>query len=407
MSADFSKEVLTVAGTRLAPVHNQSIDRILAAVREHLGAEIAFVSRYMDGGMKQLTHVNSDLSLPMGPGFVDPRENSYCWHIAEGRLPELIRDPADFPFTKTLAITDFLPVGCHLNTPLRLSDGTLYGSFCCLSRTPDRSLTERDVGVLKAFAALAVEQIEKSLETDNRRDALESAIEGVLADQGIAIFHQPIVELATGTILGMECLARFADAHLRGPDKWFSEAAEIGRGSELELLAIRSALQTRAALPADTYLSVNASPATILSGEIEPLFAGADRSELVLEVTEHQQVEDFAGLRAALQRLSAYARIAIDDVGAGYAGLRHLVDLRPDLLKLDMSLTRDIHEDAARRALVGAMVRFAGEIGCKLIAEGVECSQEQAVLADLGVDYGQGYFFAKPRPAGSTPLMRY
>ena len=125
-----------VAGISAEPFQSSSIDRILRAVREHLGTEIAFVSRYVENDEKELTHVDSDLELPMGPGFRDPRENSYCWHIAEGRLPELIQDPADHPFTATMGITEFLPVGCHLNVPLRLSDGRLYGSFCCLSRSP-------------------------------------------------------------------------------------------------------------------------------------------------------------------------------------------------------------------------------------------------------------------------------
>lgn len=396
MSVEFFNSSLVAAEARFAPVQNQSIGRILAAVREHLGTEIAFVSRYVDGGMKQLTHVDSDLALPMGPGFMDPREDSYCWHIAEGRLPELIQDPADFPFTATLGITEFLPVGCHLNTPLRLSDGTLYGSFCCLSRAPDRSMTDRDVGVLRAFATLAVEQIESSLEQEGRHDLLHSAIDSVIAAEAITILHQPIVSLADGSVMGVECLARFADADRRGPDKWFGEAAEIGRACELEALAIRRALDSCACLANGVYLSVNASPETILSGLLEPLFADGSDRKLVLEVTEHQQVEDFVGLRAALQRLGVHARIAIDDVGAGYAGMRHLVDLGPDLLKLDMSLTRDIHRDPARRALVGAMVSFAAEIGAKLIAEGVECSEEVAVLARLGVDYGQGYYFGRP-----------
>lgn len=390
--------ILALAGTSLAPVHNQSIDRILAAVRTHLGAEIAFVSRYLDDGKKQLTHVVSDLALPMGPGFVDPRENSYCWHIAEGRLPELIQDPADFPLTKTMAITEFLPVGCHLNTPLRLSDGTLYGSFCCLSRTPDRSLTERDVGVLRALAALAVEQIEKTLDHDDRRSRLETVIGEVIESGAIAIHRQPIVSLADGNPVGAECLARFADAGQRGPDRWFDEADEIGRGIDLELLAIRLALATASAGPACGYISVNASPATIISGRLEPLLADYRQDRLVLEVTEHHQVDDFEQLRGALRSLSRNARIAIDDVGAGYAGLRHLVDLGPDLLKLDMSLTRDIHRDPARRALTGAMVGFAREIGAKLIAEGIECIEEQQVLAGLGVDFGQGYLFGKPAP---------
>ena len=399
MSALSFPSMLTGAGARLAPVADQSIDRILTAVREHLGAEIAFVSRYVDGGMKELTHVVSDLELPMGPGFIDERENSYCWHIAEGRLPELIADVAEHPFTKTMGITEFLPVGCHLNTPLRLSDGSLYGSFCCLSRTADKSLTERDLGVLRAFAALAVEQIEKSVEGDGRRNVLEKSIESVLASEAIIIFHQPIVALSTSEPRGAECLARFHDAGSRGPDKWFAEAAEIGRGVELELLAIRRALATFVSVDPARYLSVNASPQTIVSGHLDELLMGASRARLVLEVTEHDQVADFPGLRAALARIAPHARIAIDDVGAGYAGLRHLVDLGADLLKLDMSLTRDIHRDPARRALAGAMVRFADEIGCELVAEGVECSEEHDVLAALGISYGQGYFYGKPKLA--------
>lgn len=393
---DVFANAVTPAAARLEPMHNASVDRILRAVREHLGAEIAFVSRYVEGDQRELTHVDTDLSLPMGPGFREPRENSYCWHILEGRLPELIHDPADHPFAQTLAITDFLPVGCHINTPLRLSDGTVYGSFCCLSRKPDRSMTERDVGVLRAFAALAVTQIEQTLGDDERRSAIETSIGTVLRGGEIAIHHQPIVSLASGDAVGVECLARFPDAHKRGPDCWFGEATEIGRGVELELLAIRRALATAPVLAAGHYMSINASPETILSGELEPLVVGRDRARLVIEVTEHQQIDDFAGLKLALASLSRHARIAVDDVGAGYAGLRHLVDLKPDILKLDMSLTRDIHQDLARRALAGAMVLFAAEIGCKLVAEGIECAEESDVLAELGVDYGQGYLFGKP-----------
>lgn len=374
------------------------IDRILKAVREHLGAEIAFVSRYVAGDQKELTHVSSDLELPMGPGYRDPREDSYCWHVLEGRLPELIQDPADHPFTQTLALTHFLPVGCHLNTPLRLSDGTVYGSFCCLSRTPDRSMTERDMGVLRAFAALAIEQIEATIGDDGRRESLQSAIGQLLDGGDLRIVHQPIVGLRDGIAVGVECLARFPDMQQRGPDKWFAEACEIGRGVELELLAARCALETMPYVPAGCYISINASPETILSGELERVLDGHDPGRLVIEVTEHQQVDDFDGLKTALERVRRHARIAIDDVGAGYAGLRFIVDLAPDLLKLDMSLTRDVNQDPARRALVTAMVRLGGEIGCKLIAEGIEKTAERDVLTEIGVDYGQGYLFAAPMP---------
>lgn len=392
--------LVPAAASRISaePLQNGSIDRILHAVRVHLGTEIAFVSRYVENNEKELTHVDSDLDLPMGPGFRDPRENSYCWHIAEGRLPELIQDPADHPFTGTMAITEFLPVGCHLNTPLRLSDGTLYGSFCCLSRNPDRTMTQRDVDVLRAFAALAVERIEEHLEKDQRANRLDARISKLIDSSGMQIVQQPIHSIRAGKPVGVECLARFPDAMMRGPDKWFNEAAEIGRGVELELLAVQCALASVDLIPSEFYVSVNASPEAIMSGALEPILEMVGRSNIVIEVTEHQQVGDFAALRKALEPISRYARIAIDDVGSGYAGLRHLVDLSPDLLKLDMSLTRDIHEDVARRALVGAMVRFAEAIGSKLIAEGIEYAAEASVLQDLGVEYGQGYLYAKPMP---------
>ena len=392
------------AAARLSqePLQDGSIDRILNAVRTHLGTEIAFASRYVENNEKELTHVVSDLDLPMGPGFRDPRENSYCWHIAEGRLPELIQDPADHPFTKTMAITEFLPVGCHLNTPLRLSDGTLYGSFCCLSRTPDRTMTERDVNVLKAFAALAVEQIESTLDRDHRRERLDARISKLIREKNLEIYQQPIHSLDTGKPVGVECLSRFPDAMMRGPDKWFDEAAEIGRGVELELLAARAALNNIAQVPSEYYVSFNASPEAIISGQVEGLLNYAGPHNIVVELTEHQQVADFDALRKALEPIRKHARIAIDDVGSGYAGLRHLVDLSPDLLKLDMNLTRDIHQDLARCALVGAMVRFSEAIGAKLIAEGIEYAEEAEVLKKLGVKYGQGYFYAKPMPVNDA-----
>ena len=384
--------------SRFERVEGGSIDRILAAVRNHLGVEIAFVSRFLDDGQRELTHVDSDLDLPMGPGFREPREDSYCWHIANATLPELIQDPSDHPFTQKLAITRLLPVGCHLNVPLTLSDGTLYGSFCCLSRHPDRSMTERDLGVLRAFAALAVEQIEQTLEARSHTTALERAVRGVLERRDLRVLHQPIVSLDTGKPIGVECLARFPDAGTRGPDAWFNEAAEVGLGVELEVLAITLALETVQSLPKAAYLSVNASPETILSGRLDELLSPYAHRNLVLEVTEHHRVSDFGELKRCLEQIAPFARIAIDDVGAGYAGLRHLVDLRPDLVKLDMSMTRDIHKDVARQALMTAMVQFAAGIGAKLVAEGIECTQERDTLRELGVNFGQGYLFARPMP---------
>lgn len=379
-------------------LHDSAIERVLAAVRGHLGLEIAFVSRYVEGGQRELTHVHTDLDLPMGPGFREPVENSYCWHILEGRLPELIQDPADHPFAKTLAITDMLPVGCHLNVPLRLTDGSVWGSFCALGREADRTLGERDLGVVRAFAGLAAERIEQSMECEMELAATRTRIDEMLDGHAITIFHQPIHALDSGEAVGVECLARFPNTKQRGPDAWFDDAEKVGLGVELEMAAVRNALETLSHVPEGKYAAVNVSPATILSGVLEKELEGIETTKLVIEVTEHQQVEDYASLSRKLERLKGKVRIAIDDVGTGYSGLRHIVDLKPDILKMDMSLTRDIDRDPARRALTGALVQLSRDIGCKLVAEGIETFEECHAMAVLGVDYGQGYFFARPLP---------
>ena len=386
------------APIRFEPIENDSITRILQATRKHLGTEIAFVGRYVEGHQRELMHVDTDLDLPMGAGFREPCEDSFCWHILEGRLPSLIQDASDYPLAQTLPITNLLPVGCHLNVPLRLSDGSVFGSFCCVSRETNRTITERDMDILRAFGQLAAELIEGSLVHEEEHKSIARAIDDVISANALSIVMQPIHDIETGAPSGFECLTRFVDVEARGPDVWFNNARGVGKGVELEILAARRALEAASKLPGDVYVSINASPETVLSGALVPLLSEFQGRKLVLELTEHEEVSDYRALGAALRELSPYARLAIDDVGAGYAGLRHLVDLAPDLLKLDMSLTSNIDQDVARQALAAAIVHFASAIGSEVVAEGIENEDQLRTLRELGVRYGQGYHFAKPMP---------
>lgn len=380
------------ATAELAPV-----DAILDAVRQHLGMEIAFVGRYVDG-RREFTHIRTDLPLPHRPGDSEPQEDSFCWHILHDRLPELIHNAADLPLARSLPVTDALPVGAHMDVPLRRKDGTVLGSFCCVSRSPDYSLNSRDLATLRAFADLAAVQIEAEAHEEQRKAHLLARLDAAIAHGYPHMVLQPIHRFAGARIVGMEALARFADTAERPPSDWFAEAAAVGRGLELELAAVRSAVAALAYLPPPAYLAINVAPSTVLSGALLPVVADAPPGRLVLEVTEHAQVEDYAQLRAALAPLRRHARIAIDDVGAGYSSLRHILDLEPDILKLDMLLNRDVDSDPARSALIGAMVTFAAEVGCTLVAEGVETAAEAAALQALGVDCGQGWHFGRPMP---------
>jgi PAS domain S-box-containing protein len=227
-----------------------------------------------------------------------------------------------------------------------------------------------------------------------------AAILRVLAGDELRTAFQPIVSLVDGRVLGVEALSRFTGADEgRTAEDWFTDAARVGLGVDLEIHATAQALRLATALPEDAYVSVNLSPETLLwPGLPEALrSAPVPLSRIVVELTEHTAVEDYDALDAALRPLRADGlRIAVDDAGAGYATFRHILRLAPDVIKLDRSLISGIDVDPARRALAGAVVAFAREVRATVVAEGIEQSAELTVVLDLGVDAGQGYLFSRP-----------
>lgn len=196
---------------------------------------------------------------------------------------------------------------------------------------------------------------------------------------------------------GFEALTRIDTDPYRSPDKWFAEANQAGRGVELEVEAIRCALKHLVHLPEACAMSVNTSPACFQSEELRDLLFHQDPSQLILELTEHEEIEDYDALLGSVGTYKDMGfKIAVDDAGAGYSGLSHIVQIQPDIIKLDLSLTRDVHEDKVRRSLAHALVYFAKETNAEIVAEGVETAEEMKALKDLGVDFGQGYFFDRP-----------
>ncbi len=239
-----------------------------------------------------------------------------------------------------------------------------------------------------------------SSEEDLTRKAVDEKrrrLDAVIAGHDVQMALQPLVSLVTGEVAGVEALARFADG--RGPDQWFREAQECGRVRELDGLTFRRALDLFAQLPESVYLSVNASPDLLVDpGFCEALASsGLPLHRLVVEITEHARVPDYAALNSALSCLRQRGvRFAIDDTGAGYASLNHVLQLRPDIIKLDRGLILDLDEDPARRSLVTALVLLALEIGASVTGEGVETSDQLQALSTLGVDHAQGYLLCRP-----------
>ncbi|MCU1455667.1 MAG: hypothetical protein JWN46_3813 [Acidimicrobiales bacterium] len=245
-------------------------------------------------------------------------------------------------------------------------------------------------------------ELDERTEQDRRRaddlDVRRARVEQVLRAAPLPMVFQPIVDLRTGAVAGVEALARIPDEPLRAPNEWFEEAGTVDLQVELELAAIQAAVAQMRELRPNAFMSVNASPATATRPQLASILA-VHGSRIVLELTEQERVDDYPTLIAALDDLRALGvRIAVDDAGAGYAGLQHLLRLRPEIIKLDLELTRDLHNDPARRALAAALVMFAGEIDALIVAEGIECAGELHALRTLGVPWGQGFLLAKPGP---------
>ncbi len=377
-----------------------SLPRLLGAIREHLGMDVAFISEIRDE-RRFFRHVDAGgpRPAPIEVGGSDPVEESYCQRVVDGRLPELMPDACTNAEALTLAATRALPVGAHMSVPIRLADGQVYGTFCCFSYAPDLTLTERDLGVMRVFAAMVGEQIQQALDEGEARRAVDSRIEALLRDDGLRVVYQPIFDVGEHRVTGFEALSRFSTDPYRAPDIWFSEAALAGRAIELETQAIRLAVQALAELPPSTYLSINASPETIVGGGLAGLLDGLPLDRLLLEVTEHHAIDHYEDIARVVEPLRERGlRIAIDDAGAGYASFRHILNLHPHVVKLDISITRAIDTDRSRRALAAALCGFAAETGCKIVAEGVETDAELQVIRALGISRAQGFFLGRPVP---------
>jgi EAL domain-containing protein (putative c-di-GMP-specific phosphodiesterase class I) len=375
-----------------------TIEKILQSVRTHLSMDVAFVAQFAEGRRIFRQISAGPRGAPMQVGDSNPLEESYCQRVVDGRLPELIQDASAIPEAAALPVTAALPIGAHLSVPIRLRDGSIYGTFCCFSHAADRTLNPRDLDFMRAFADLTAEELDAEGERVRDRERKIARISGVISNGEMSPVFQPIFHLSDHSVAGVECLSRFTGTPRRSPDLWFAEAAEVGMATLLELAAIRQALQALPPLPRHVYVGINVGPETLLDSDgLADALQNFPAHQIMLELTEHAQVDDYTALSRALERhRESGVRLAIDDAGAGYASFRHILALKPDRIKLDISLIRSIDIDLAKRALAAALIAFSHETGSRIVAEGVETGSELSALKNLGVDCAQGYYLARP-----------
>ncbi len=368
---------------------------VLTGLRQRLGFDVTFVGQFQ-GGNRVVRAVDSGLAEDiLLVGLTEPMEDSYCARVADGRLPELVPDASVQPSVQALPVTRDAPIGTHLSVPIRYSGGDVFGTLCGFTCIPDPTIQARDLGVMRLVARLLGRYLEAERRPPRERDELRGDVQDVIDAGGPAVVYQPVLDLASMDVVGFEALSRFSDGRL--PDAWFAVAAAVGMGVELELAAVRSALGRLGDVPVGAYLAVNLSAAAMCSDELPLAVADLDLSAVVVELTEQTGVPDYAAMRERIRWLRGRGgRIAIDDAGAGYAGLQRILEVAPDVIKLDRVLVHDVCDDAARQAMVSAMTWFARRTGATLVAEGVETGEELDVLRDLGVPLGQGFHLGVP-----------
>lgn len=375
----------------------QNIGRVLELARRHLQMDVSFLSEFSGG--KQVCRMADGQADSFGIVLGEGPEiaGTYCRRMLDGQLPPVVPDARADHRLSGLPATSEAGIGSYLGVPLRLSDGTLYGTFCCLSHKPE-ALDERDAAFMSMLAEVMVEALDAQQSVARER----SVIEAILAGRALEPAFQPIVMLDGGGRVAFEALARFPSRQ-DAPEAVFRSAYSVGLGEELERLAVAQALEFLPQIPDGAYLSLNISPAGVPALAL-PLIRQDDESlaRLVLEITESSAVEGYEELREQLAPFRARGlRVAIDDAGAGYASLHHIVELAPDIIKVDRSLISGIASDKARRSAVGAVVTLASDLDALTVAEGLEDPADLDTVREIGVTCGQGYLLGRPLPGAA------
>ncbi len=382
-------------GKRRTPVEQQ-LAELLVTAKKSLRLSVSFLSR-MDGTTQHLEVVESSVPFLFKEGVTQKQETTFCQAIMDGRLPAVIPDVKAFPEAMKLPAARLPRIRSYVSVPIVLSDGSTYGTFCAAGLTSDRELCERDQALMEVLASAAAVIIEPEVVERERIAEIRGRLDPVLDAGGPNVVVQPIVELATGRRVGVEALSRFPAAWCKPPDVCFAEAHSVGEGHRLEILALQRAAEHLDAVTG--YVAMNVSPATLLTRECTELLGRLPLGRILLELSEHEAVDDYDALTDTLAPLRERGlRLAIDDVGAGFSSLRHIVLTAPDVIKLDRSIVAGVTSSTVLSTLVASLTGFGHASGALVVAEGIEDSSDADALRALGVDFGQGWHFGRPVP---------
>lgn len=352
-------------------------------------------------GSGEVVNVTADmpaeLELPFGEVFTRARLEGVVAATEQGPWYLDLTQSASRDFMDDSLVDAMRSVGIRATAYAAIKTETsAFGVLSVASHADDAAaMLAGRLGSLQDLARLAGAILRNQAKTYARTERLRTQITSTLANEAFWPVFQPVVRLSDGALVGYEALTRFTDG--RNPQTHFGEANEVGMEVVLEEACAQAALRAARSIPADISIGLNFSPRAVLEGALSRL-GDVDRA-LVVEITEHTPTGDYELIRAALAR-TPNVELAVDDTGAGYASLRHVLELQPQFVKLDIALIRDVDKDPARAAMVAGMRHFATATGTRLVAEGVERVEQATALQALGVSHAQGFLFGRPEPLG-------
>jgi PAS domain S-box-containing protein len=384
-----------LAGLRAGPSPEATAEAICLEVIRLAGIRSAALWRFgIEGRAMPLAFVRADLTpVPLRPLPARRSEELRKRAIGGPWVEASVRRPWH-PYDRLLQEMGIRAVG---QVPVRYG-GDLVGLLSITSADEDAisRLTELLPAQLE-FAVVSGVLVGPAIAGLTQAGSVRRQIAGII---GSGLFHpvfQPIIRLESRETVGYEALTRF-DSGQR-PDLCFAEARAVEMGPDLELATLGAAVAAARKLPAGRWLSLNVSPRLLLQTERLAAVLWPSERPIYLEITEHEIIDDYKAVSAAIRALGHGVHLAVDDAGAGIANFSHIIELRPKLVKLDMSLVRDVNVDLGRQAMVVGMRHFARQAGCRLLAEGIQTEQEAGTLNQLAVELGQGFLFGRPEPA--------
>lgn len=399
-AARHGRLVDAAAGLPLGDVSAEPIRVLLVDDNDELLDEIITVIEAEPGFqvVGSTTHANEAVDLAV---LHQPHVALIDWRMPGGGIDIVtgIRDRS--PMTRVLGISGLR----HPQIVMAMLRAGASGFVAKPVRPDDligalRAAADGHMSLTPELSGPVLEQLVVDLQDRERaadeRSVMRERVQAVMHGP-LSMAFQPIVALADNAPVAVEALARFSTDPQRMANVWFREAARCGLIVELDLVTMTKALEALEWLPDEVSLHINLAPETLFAGRATDLLDLPHPERVVVEITEHSDIKDYGHLNRALAPLrESGIKLAVDDVGAGFSSLRHVLVLEPDMIKLDVSLCRGIDTNSVRRALARALTAFGQEIDRMVVAEGVETESELEALLELGVTHAQGYLLGRP-----------